>query len=73
MDMRVKILLDSNLMYKEYIRYNSYWYKILNRNPELINSFIKEVKEKNKLTTTDKINSTIEKIDMLSKFINILR
>ena len=73
MDMRVKILLDSNPLYKEYIRYNSYWYKILNRNPELINNFIKEVKEKNKLTTTDKINSTIEKIDMLSKFMNILR
>ena len=73
MDMRVKILLDSNPMYKEYIRYNSYWYKILNRNPELINNFIKEVKEKNKLTTTDKINSAIEKIDMLSKFINIIR
>lgn len=73
MDMRVKILLDSNPMYKEYIRYNSYWYKILNRNPELINNFIKEVKEKNKLTTTDKINGAIEKIDMLSKFINIMR
>lgn len=73
MDMRVKILLDSNPMYKEYIRYNSYWYKILNRNPELINSFIREVKEKNKLTAADKINSTIEKIDMLSKFMNILR
>lgn len=73
MDMRVKILLDSNPIYKEYIRYNSYWYKILNRNPELINSFIKEVKEKNKLTTADKINNAIEKIDMISKFINVLR
>lgn len=71
--MRVKILLDSNPIYKEYIRYNSYWYKILNRNPELINSFIKEVKEKNKLTTADKINNAIEKIDMISKFINVLR
>ena len=73
MYMRVKILLDSNPMYKVYIRYNSYWYKILNRNPELINNFIKQDKEKNKLTTTDKINSAIEKIDMLSKFINIIR
>ena len=73
MDMRVKILLDSNPMYKEYIRYNSYWYKILNRNPNLINEFIREVKEKNKLTTIDKINGAIEKMDMLSKFINIIR
>ena len=71
--MKIKLLLDSNPIYKEYIRYNSYWYKILNRNPELINSFIREVKEKNKLTTVDKINNTMEKIDMLSKFMNILR
>ena len=73
MDMKIKLLLDSNPVYKEYIRYNSYWYKILNRNPELINSFIREVKEKNKLTTVDKINNTMEKIDMLSRFMNILR
>ena len=71
--MKIKLLLDSNPVYKEYIRYNSYWYKILNRNPELINSFIREVKEKNKLTTVDKINNTMEKIDMLSRFMNILR
>ena len=32
-----------------------------------------EVKEKYKLRTTDKINNLIDKIDMVSKLINVLR
>ena len=73
METKVKILLDSNPYYKEYIRYNSYWYKILNRDSNMINDFIKEVKERYKLRTSDKINDMIDKVNMISKFINILR
>lgn len=69
----VKILLDSNPMYKRYIRENSYWYKILNRDPLKIDNFIDEVKEKYKLRTTDKINNMFEKIDMISRFISMIR
>ena len=73
METKVKILLDSNPDYKKYLRSNSYWYKNLNRNPNSIDVFISEVKEKYKLRPTDKINDFIEKMDMVSKFINILR
>ena len=73
METNIKILLDSNIIYKKYLRSNSYWYKILNRNPELIDKYIKEVKEAYKLTTTDKINNVIDKIDMVSKIINTLK
>lgn len=73
MNTNLKILIDSNYYYKEYLRSNSYWYKILNRNPNMINQFTQEVKEKYKLRTTDKINNVVEKIDMISKFIDVLR
>lgn len=73
MDTRIKIMLDSNPEYKRYLRSNSYWYKTLNRNPEMINNFIDEVKEKYKLRTSDKLSDLIDKIDMVSKFINVLR
>lgn len=73
MDTKIKIALDSNPSYKNYLRNNSYWYKILNRNPEMLDEFIKEVKEKYKLRTSDKINEFLDKIDMISKFINVLR
>ena len=69
----IKILLDSNPIYKEYLRTNSYWYKILNRNPLSIEDFIKEVKEKYKLRMSDKIDDFIDKIDMINRFINVLR
>lgn len=73
MDFKIKIALDSNSDYRRYLRSNSYWYKTLNRNPERLNDFVSEVKEKYKLRTTDKINNIIDKIDMVSKFINVLR
>lgn len=73
MDTKIKILLDSNPSYKTYLRSNSYWYKSLNRNPDVIDIFINEVKEKYKLRTSDRINDFFDKIDMVSKFINILR
>lgn len=73
MDTRIKIMLDSNPDYKRYLRTNSYWYKTLNRHPDMIDTFIAEVKEKYKLRTSDRINDLIDKIDMVSKFINVLR
>lgn len=73
METNIKVLLDSNPNYKAYLRDNSSWYKILNRNPKMIDIFIKEVKEKYKLRPQDKIDDIIDKIDLVSKFINVLR
>ena len=73
MEPSIKIIIDSNPNYKLYLRNNSYWYKILNRNPELINSFIEEVKDKYKLRFTDKVNNLIDKIDMIERFMEVLR
>ena len=39
----------------------------------MIDEFIKEVKEKYKLRTSDKINNVMDKIQMVSKFIDVLR
>ena len=73
MTYELKKKFGENPKYLELLRLNSNWYKILNRDPNMFNSFIEEVKEKYKLRTTDKINSMVDKIDMISKFINVLR
>lgn len=73
MDIKIKLFLDSNPDYKRYLRDNSYWYKTLIRDPKMIDVLVEEVKDKYKLRTTDKINNIIDKIDMVSKFINVLR
>lgn len=73
MDINIRFLLDSNPDYRRYLRMNSYWYKILIRDPNKINDFINEYKEKNKLRTTDKISNMVDKISMVSKIIETLR
>ena len=73
MNPNIKMIIDSNPNYKLYLRNNSYWYKILNRNPELIREFIEEVKDKYKLRFTDKVNNLIDKIDMIERFMEVLR
>lgn len=73
MDIKIKLFLDSNPDYKRYLRENSYWYKTLIRDPKMIDVLVEEVKDRYKLRTTDKINNIIDKIDMVSKFINVLR
>lgn len=71
LDIQYKIKNNPN--YIRFIRENSIWYKILNRNPLEFKNFELEVKNKYKLNTSDKLNKMIEDIDMLQKFIEILK
>lgn len=73
MDTKIKVIIYSNPNYKKYLRANSYWYKTLNRNPDMINNFIYKVKEEYKLRTSDKISDFMDKIDMVSKLISVMR
>ena len=69
-DLQYKINNDINL--KMYLRENSYWYKDLNRNPDSFKYFVQEMKEKYKLTTSDKIDKTIDNINMVKTFLDVL-
>ena len=66
-----KINADINL--KKFLRENSYWYKVLNRNENVFSDFVAEMKVKYKLTTSDKINRTIDGIGMLQSFLEVLK
>ncbi len=57
----------------ELFKYNSYWIKELNRNPASIKNYREEMKAKYKLRTTDKINSAIDNIDMISSVLSVLK
>lgn len=65
--------INSDINLKRFLRENSYWYKILNRNDNAFNDFVNEMKVKYKLTTTDKINRTIDGIGMLQSFLEVLK
>ena len=71
LDLQFKIKNDP--MLQRFIRENSYWYKVLNRNPNMINTMVDQMKEKYKLTTADKINNISEKLDLIKTFMNVLK
>ena len=66
-----RINADINL--KRFLRENSYWYKIFNRNENAFLEFVSDMKVKYKLTTSDKINRTIDNIGMLQSFLEVLK
>lgn len=73
MNLETQFKIKNDPMLQKYIRENSYWYKNLNRNPNLVEYMIQEMKEKYKLTTTDKINDLSEKLDLIRTFMNVLK
>ena len=70
-DIYNRIHHDINL--KRYLREHSNWYKILNRNPNSFPAFVEEMKVNYKLTTSDKINRTIDNISMIQSFLDVLK
>ena len=62
---------DSNLY--NYLREDSSWYKELNRNRNALKELTKAMKEKYKLTTSDKIENLSRNINLLSTFIDVLK
>lgn len=68
LDLQFKIKNNPN--YQRYIRENSYWYKLLNRNPALFSRFEEEVKEKYKLRPTDKIEKILQTVEMVQAIVS---
>ena len=70
LDIQYKINNDINL--KRFLRENSYWYKYLNRSDIYLKPFIKEMKDKYKLTPADRINKISNNINTIKTFLDIL-
>lgn len=73
MNLDTQFKIKNNELLQKYIRENSYWYKLLNRNPNLIIKMNEEMKKNYKLTTTDKINSISDKLDLIKTFMNMIK
>lgn len=73
MNLETIIKIKNNALLQKYIRENSYWYKILNRNPNMLNYLEEEMKKAYKLTTIDKINELSNKLDLIKAFMNAFK
>ncbi|MGE5456205.1 MAG: YlbE-like family protein [Ignavibacteriales bacterium] len=73
MTLDIQYKIKSNPNYLKYLREKSYWYKILNRNPNLFNTFVEEVKTNYRLRPGDRISRALEYIDMFQTIITSLK
>ncbi len=73
MTLDIQFKIKNNPNYQKYIRENSYWYKILNRNPYSFKNFEEEVKEKYHLRPTDRISRTLDAIEMIQTVVSKLK
>ena len=65
--------INEDMRQKQFLREHSYWYKYLNRSNKYYKDFIKEMKKVYKLTTNDKINKTLDNINMFVSFLDVLK
>lgn len=72
MQVALQYKINQNPLYKKFLSENSYWYKYLNRSALYFPEFLKDMKEKYKLTTEDKLKKMSDNLDTISQIINIL-
>lgn len=72
MDITIIRKLSENKEYYNYLKENSFWIKILKRNPSMYTNFVKYVKEKYRLRTTDRLNNALETTEMLTNVLSVI-
>lgn len=73
MTVELQLKINSDPRLKTFIRQYPNWYKLLNRNPYLYKDFVNDMKEKYKLTASDRLNKTLDSISMFQTFLEVLR
>lgn len=73
MTLETQFKIKSNTNYVRYLRENSYWYKILNRNPNAFKAFEEEVKEKLGLRPADRIERALEAFSLIQNMISSMK
>ncbi len=73
MEIKTIHLIKDNPILHSYLKVDSSWYKVLNRNPQAVVDLEKAAKKYFKLTFPDTIQRIVGNIEMLSSFIDVLK
>ena len=73
MTLDIQFKIKNNNNYQRYIRENSYWYKILNRNHFMFKQFEEEVTEAYHLRANDRISRTLNAIELIQNVVSTLK
>jgi len=72
MEYDIMYKIKNNKKHYDFLRTHSYWYKYLNRDSIYYKDFISEYKKYNREVTTNKVNDTINNIDMATNILKVL-
>lgn len=73
MQMPIIMKLQNNQKASDYLSKNSRWYKELNRDSDNYQKMIVEMNQRKRIDQTNKINNTIDNLELVSNIINILK
>lgn len=73
MNLTTQNRIFSDEILHRYLWENSYWYKILNRNPNMLDNMIQEMKDKYKLNTSDKLERLSDRLSMIESLLEVLK
>ena len=73
MNLDTQFKIKNNPLYIKYLRENSYWYKMLNREPNSFKIFEEEVKLNYKLRPSDRISQALDYIEMIETIMSTLK
>ncbi len=73
MTLQLQFQIQNNPLLKRFLRENSEWYKTLNRDPQRFKDFVKAMKDKYELKTTDRLNKMFNNISMVQMFLDVLK
>lgn len=73
MQLQNQIYFKNNIKEYNYLKENSWYIKDLNRGIKNYEDFVKEMKVKYKERTTDKINSALDNIGVISSVLDVLK
>ena len=71
MQVETRLYINSKPYLKRYIKEHSYWYKYINRDPNIIKRIEDDMEKEYKLTPGDKIEKLSNSIEMVANIIKI--
>jgi len=72
MELDIIYKIKNNKKHYDFLRTHSYWYKYLNRDSKFYKDFINDYKKYSREVTTNKVNDTINNIDMATNILKVL-
>lgn len=72
MELDVIYKIKNNKKHYDFLRTHSNWYKYLNRDSNNYKFFLNDYKKYSREVTTNKVNDTINNIDMVTNILKVL-